>query len=281
GYIGFYAVGAYSVALFGSPQSVVATKFPWLICVPIAIALAMVSGVILGTPTLRLRGDYLAIVTLGFGEIVRLIAVNAEFTNGTSGLGGMPTPPGTWPAGTELEGTKLFSVNDSRPFYWLTLVLIFAVIFGVKQLERSRVGRSWLALREDEDAASLMGVATFQFKLWAFAIGAGIGGLSGAMFASRNGHFGSNSITLLLSIMFVAAVVLGGQGNILGVTVGTVLAFYLPERFRSFADKRDLIFGLALILIMVLRPQGLLPSRRRARELADRRQEAKEATIVG
>jgi len=281
GYIGFYAVGAYTVAIFGSPNSIVATEYPWLVCIPIAIALTMVSGVILGTPTLRLRGDYLAIVTLGFGEIIRIIAVNSAVTNGQRGIAAIPGPPGTWPAGSEFEGTPLFGPVDARPYYWLTLVLIVAVVLGVRQLERSRVGRSWLAVREDEDAASLMGVQAFKFKLWAFAIGAAIGGLSGALFASRQAYINSNSFNLLLSVMFVAAVVLGGQGNMFGVTIGTVLAFYLPERFREFQEHRDLVFGLALIVIMVLRPQGLFPSRRRAKELADRKQEAKEAMAGG
>ncbi len=275
GYIGFFAVGAYSVAVFGSPSSPLATKFPWLTLIPIGIALAMVSGVILGGPTLRLRGDYLAIVTLGFGEIVRLIAVNWSVTNGQRGIPDVPAPPGTLPS-----GEPLFGVIDTRPFYWLALTLVIICMFGVKLLERSRVGRSWLAIREDEDAAELMGVPAFKFKLWAFAIGAGLGGLSGALFASRQGFVNSNSFDVLTSILFVAAVVLGGSGNLLGVTLGAVLISYLPDRFRNFQDYRFLAFGVALIAIMVFRPQGLVPSRRRAVELADRRQEAAEEATV-
>ncbi|MEV0647207.1 branched-chain amino acid ABC transporter permease [Phytomonospora sp. NPDC050363] len=275
GYIGFYAVGAYTVAIFGSPNSIVATEYPWLVCVPIAIALTMVSGVILGMPTLRLRGDYLAIVTLGFGEIIRLIAVNSAVTNGQRGIPVIPAPD------KGLVEETFFPVGDFRSHYWLALVLIIIVVFAVRRLEHSRVGRSWLAIREDEDAASLMGVEAFKFKLWAFAIGAAIGGLSGALFASRTGFINSDGFNLLLSVMFVAAIVLGGQGNILGVTLGTVLVFYLPERFRFLEDKRELVFGVALIVIMVLRPQGLWPSRRRARELKDRKLEAKEAIVSG
>lgn len=271
GYIGFFAVGAYSVAIFGSPASPLATKYPWLMLIPIAIALSMVSGVILGGPTLRLRGDYLAIVTLGFGEIVRLIAVNWSITKGQIGIPSVPAPPGHWG-----NGDPIFGIIDTRPFYWLALTVVLICMFGVKLLESSRVGRSWLAIREDEDAAELMGVPAFKFKLWAFAIGAGLGGLSGALFASRQGFINSNSFDVLTSMLFVAAVVLGGSGNLAGVTLGAVLISYLPERFRGFADKRFLVFGLALIVIMIFRPQGLIPSRRRAVELADRKREAAE-----
>lgn len=276
GYIGFFAVGAYSVAVFASPSSPVAFKYPWLVCIPIAIALSMTSGVILGGPTLRLRGDYLAIVTLGFGEIVRLIAVNSTVTNGQRGIPDIPAPPGKWP-----NGDPLFGVVDVRGFYWLALTVVVICMFGVKLLERSRVGRAWLAVREDEDAAEMMGVPAFKFKLWAFAIGAGLGGLSGALFASRQGFINSNSFDVLTSMLFVSAVVLGGAGNLLGVTFGAILISYLPERFRGFADKRFLVFGLALIVVMIFRPQGLIPSRRRAVELADRRVEAKQEVTAG
>jgi branched-chain amino acid transport system permease protein len=147
-------------------------------------------------------------------------------------------------------------------------------MFGVRRLENSRVGRSWLAIREDEDAAEIMGVPAFRFKLWAFAIGAALGGLSGALFATHNTFFNAETVLLQTSILYVAAVVVGGAGNLLGVTVGAILISYLPERFREFADYRYLLFGLALIVVMIFRPQGVLPSRRRAVELADRAKEA-------
>jgi branched-chain amino acid transport system permease protein len=282
GYIGFYAVGAYTVAIFGSPQSPVAMKYPWLACIPIAVALTMISGVLLGWPTLRLRGDYLAIVTLGFGEIIRLFAVNSDITNGTRGIPGVPTPPGTWPGfvsqpgvdGAPLAGRPLFGIFDARPFYWLVLSVVIVCMFGVRRLENSRVGRSWLAIREDEDAAEVMGVPAFRFKLWAFALGAALGGLSGALFATKNTFINPESFSLQTSILFVAAVVVGGAVNLLGVTVGAICISYLPERFREFQDYRFVVFGLALIAIMVLRPQGLIPSRRRAVELADREEAA-------
>jgi len=286
GYIGFYGVGAYSVAIFGSPNSPVVMKYPWLVCIPIAIALSMISGVLLGGPTLRLRGDYLAIVTLGFGEIVRLIAVNSTFTNGNRGITSVPRPPGHWPDwvstigvdGDPLGGKQLFSLFDYRPFYWLALTVVIICMLGVRRLENSRVGRSWLAIREDEDAAEIMGVPSFKFKLWAFAIGAALGGLSGALFATKNGFFSAESVTLQISILFVAAVVVGGPGNLLGVTTGAIIIAYLPERFRGFAEWRFLVCGVALIVIMVFRPQGLSPSRRRSVELADR---AKEVAVDG
>ena len=148
------------------------------------------------------------------------------------------------------------------------------MVFLVRRLENSRVGRAWLAIREDEDAAAVMGVHPFKFKLWAFAIGAALGGLSGFLFASRQGFIDPNQFNLQPSILFVAMVVLGGAGNMAGVALGAVLLTYLPERFRDFAEYRLLVFGLALVLIMMLRPQGLIPSRRRARELEDRAKEA-------
>jgi branched-chain amino acid transport system permease protein len=282
GYIGFFAVGAYTVAIFGSPNSPVVIKYPWIVCIPIAVALTMISGVLLGWPTLRLRGDYLAIVTLGFGEIIRIIAVNSTITNGNRGITGVPVPPGTWPSfvttlgvdGEPLAGKPLFGIFDVRPFYWLALTVVLVCMFAVRRLENSRVGRSWLAIREDEDAAEIMGVSAFKFKLWAFAIGAALGGLSGALFATHNTFINAESFLLQTSILYVAAVVVGGAGNLLGVTLGAILISYVPERFREFQDYRFVIFGLALIVVMVFRPQGIVPNRRRAVELADRAKEA-------
>jgi branched-chain amino acid transport system permease protein len=271
GYVGFYAVGAYSVAVFSSPRSSIAASYPWLVCVPIAIALSMAAGVILGGPTLRLRGDYLAIVTLGFGEIVRLTAVNSNALGAAQGITQIPHPPGSKP-----DGTPLFSVLNGDAYYWLALSVIFVIVLGVRNLERSRVGRSWLAIREDEDAAEMMGVPTFRFKLWAFAIGAAVGGLSGALFAGKQGFINPESFPLLISILFVAAVVLGGSGNLIGVISGAIVVSYLPERFRGFADYRFFVFGLALMVVMIFRPQGLLPNRRRAVELEVARKEAVE-----
>jgi branched-chain amino acid transport system permease protein len=289
GYIGFFAIGAYSVALFGSVNSPIVQwiqrtwslssdwAVAWAICIPLAIVLTMISGVILGWPTLRLRGDYLAIVTLGFGEIIRIVARNLDgttsgpnITRGPKGISAIPGPEG--PPSTD---NQVFGLIDVKPWYWLAITVVIVMVFAVRRLEHSRVGRSWLAIREDEDAAAVMGVPGFKFKLWAFAIGAAVGGLSGFLFASRNAYIDPGQFNVSLSILFVAMVVVGGSGNMVGVAAGAVLLAYLPERFRIIADYRWLAFGLAMVLVMILRPQGLIPSRRRASELADR---AKEAT---
>ncbi|WP_407939842.1 branched-chain amino acid ABC transporter permease [Micromonospora tarapacensis] len=285
GYIGFFAIGAYGVALFGSVNSPVVQWFQaefnlpatwavtWAICAFIALVLALISGVILGWPTLRLRGDYLAIVTLGFGEIIRIVARNAEnVTNGPQGISAIPGPEGP-----PSPDNQVFGLIDVKPWYWLALTVVLLMVFAVRRLEHSRVGRSWLAIREDEDAAAVMGVYPFKFKLWAFAIGAALGGFAGFLFASRYAFIDPTQFNVNLSILFVAMVVVGGSGNMIGVSVGAVLLAYLPERFREVADYRWLAFGLAMVLVMILRPQGLIPSRRRARELKDRAAQAEEA----
>ena len=283
GYVGFFAIGAYSVAVLTSPDSKLATNWSWLAAVPVAIVLVMISGVLLGWPTLRLRGDYLAIVTLGFAEIIRLAAQNSSLLQGQRGIGSIPHPPGE-----KADGSKLFGVLDAKPYYWLGLSLVIVVIVAVRALQRSRVGRSWVAIREDEDAAQAMGVPTFKFKLWAFAIGAAVGGLSGAFFAGEQGFINSANFDLVFSILVLAGVVMGGSGNMAGAILGGALIAYLPERFRGIKtpgflggqdlfEYRYLFFGLVLILIMIIRPQGLIPSRRRSLELKDR---AKEATVV-
>jgi branched-chain amino acid transport system permease protein len=285
GYVGFYALGAYSVALFGSPSSPVVeglqSRFglseewavPFAICIPIAIAMSLIAGVILGAPTLRLRGDYLAIVTLGFGEIIRITARNLDnVTGGAAGITQVPTPPGP-----TTDGRDFFNTVDAERWYWLALVVLILLIWLARRLENSRVGRAWLAIREDEDAAAVMGVHGFKFKLWAFAIGASIGGLAGLLFGSKQQYVEPNAFMVQLSFLFVAMVVIGGSGNIVGVLLGAFLLTYLPERFREFVDWRPFAFGVALVLVMVLRPQGLVPSRRRAREFEDRRHEAEEA----
>lgn len=284
GYVGFYALGAYSVAIFGSPDSPITKKFvdwfgfsegwavPFVACIPIAIALALVAGVILGAPTLRLRGDYLAIVTMGFGEIIRIMSRNLNgVTNGPNGIINVPRPPGP-----ETDGKPFFNLLDGFRWYWLLLVVLIVLILGVRRLENSRVGRSWLAIREDEDAAAVMGVNPLKFKLWAFAIGAALGAIAGLFFASKQTFVEPNGFALNLSFLFVAMVVIGGSGNMVGALVGAFLITYLPERFRNFDAWRPLAFGVALVAIMVLRPQGLIPSRRRARELEDRKVEAEE-----
>ena len=257
GYVAFYAIGAYTVGVLCSAHA----NLGFWEALPFAIGFAMLAGLLLGTPTLRLRGDYLAIVTLGFGEIIRLTARNSNWLGGPRGISQIPRPPDIGP----LHFTGL----NAKPYYYLALTFIILIILMVKALERSRVGRAWTAIREDEDAAELMGVPAFKFKIWAFVMGAGIGGLSGALFASYQTAITPDSFTLQLSILFLAAVVLGGAGNIPGVILGGALLAYLPERFRFLDSTRVFWYGVALVVMMIFRPQGILPSRRRAAELAD------------
>ncbi|WP_197379604.1 branched-chain amino acid ABC transporter permease [Mycolicibacterium mengxianglii] len=281
GYVGFYAVGAYTVALLTSPQSpwnklgatgFFSTDWAWLSCVPLAIAFTALAGLILGFPTLRLRGDYLAIVTLGFGEIIRLLADNLnDVTNGSRGLGSIGFPqigddkvPGGYFSGANAMG----DANNGTWWYWLGLFMVAIILLLVGNLERSRVGRAWVAIREDEDAAEVMGVNTFRFKLWAFTIGAAIGGLSGALYAGQVQFVAPTNFNIINSMLFLCAVVLGGQGNKLGVIFGAFVIVYLPNRLLgvhlfgvNLGDLKYLFFGLALVLLMIFRPQGLFPVR--------------------
>ncbi len=249
GYVGFYAVGAYVTAILTSAHG----NLPWLLSLPIAIVVSMIFGVVLGAPTLRLRGDYLAIVTLGFGEIIRLTAKNMDWLGASRGISNIKKPP-------SMFGLK-FGVIDPKPYYYLGLTLVLIVVFVLHRLEYSRVGRSWVAIREDEDAAELMGVHTFKFKLWAFTIGAAVGGIAGVHYAGKVGFINPDNFPLQLSILFLAAVVLGGSGNMYGAILGGVLVAYMPERLRNFADKRVFVFGVVLVLMMVFRPEGILPKR--------------------
>lgn len=266
GYVGFYAVGAYVVALLTSPASPIwdsadhgffSSGWAWLACVPIAIVITGITGVILGTPTLRVRGDYLAIVTLGFGEIVRLFADNlTEVTNGPAGLQGVLFPEifrsDENPQGVFSKSNIGTNTSYGVWWFWLALILVVIVLLVIGNLERSRVGRSWVAIREDEDAAEIMGVPTFKYKLWAFVIGAGIGGLSGAVYAGQVQYVDPKAFTVINSMLFLCAVVLGGQGNKLGVVVGAFIIVYLPARVQgvyvgdvSLGEFKYLFFGIA------------------------------------
>ncbi len=296
GFFGFFAVGAYTVALLTSPESKLLTEYnwlespwPWLVAVPIAIALTLLSGVLLGWPTLRLRGDYLAIVTLGFAEMIRIVAKQQDWIlNGDRGIPSVGHPPGTWS-----DGTPIF-LFDPRPYYWLALTVIIGLVFLIRNMVRSRVGRAWVAIREDEDAAEVMGVPVFRFKLWAFAMGASVGGLSGALWAGQNNFINSSTFSLENSILVLAAVLLGGAGNIGGAILGGFLVIYIPDWLRSVGDVFGLpetvdvggntydvsvtslrygIFGIVLIVVMIFRPQGLWPNRRRAAEIEHRKKE--------
>ena len=286
GYIAFYAVGAYLFALLASPQF--GLHLPFWVILPLGAAVAGMFGVILGAPTLRLRGDYLAIVTLGFGEIVRIFLNNLDapvnVTNGPQGIAQIdPVRIG----GAALSKSQQWfglTVPSVYLYYYLFVVLTLLVIFVTVRLEDSRIGRAWVAIREDEVAAKACGIDTRNIKLLAFAMGASFGGLSGGLFAGFQQFVSPESFSLLESIMVLCMVVLGGMGHIPGVILGGVLLAVLPEVLRSGAgiwqralfgkilidpeSLRMLLFGLALIAVMLYRPAGLWPEARRRREMA-------------
>ena len=286
GYIAFYAVGAYTWALLASPQF--GLHLPFWAILPIGAMVAALFGVMLGTPTLRLRGDYLAIVTLGFGEIIRIFLNNlnapVNITNGPQGITLIdPVSIGSFSLN---QSHALFGLELSSPYFYYYLFLFFAcaVIFISLRLENSRIGRAWVAIREDEIAAATMGINTRNVKLLAFAMGATFAGLAGGLFASFQGFVSPESFNLLESIMILCMIVLGGMGHIPGVILGAVLLTVLPEALRYVgdlqlstlgriiidpADLRMLLFGLALVLMMLFRPAGLLPSTRRKREFSE------------
>jgi branched-chain amino acid transport system permease protein len=284
GYIAFYAVGAYLYALLASPHFGV--HLPFWALLPLGAATAAAFGVMLGTPTLRLRGDYLAIVTLGFGEIIRIFLNNLNapinITNGPQGVNMIdPIQIGSF-LFNETHTVFGISFSSSHQYYYLFMLLTLAVIFICLRLQDSRIGRAWVAIREDEVAAEAMGINTRNMKLLAFAMGATFGGVAGGLFAGFQGFISPESFNLMESIMIVCMIVLGGMGNIPGVILGAVLLTVLPEALRYLgdlqravlgevivdpADLRMLLFGIALILVMLYRPAGLLPSRQRQREL--------------
>jgi branched-chain amino acid transport system permease protein len=250
GYVAFFAIGAYTHAVMS-----IHTALNFWEILPFAMGFAMLAGVILGLPALRLRGDYLAIITLGFGEIVRIVAINTDAIGGAMGITDIPGP-------TSIFGVE-FTVMDPRPYYWLTLTLLLLVIWGVIRLSHRKPGRAWEAIREDEDVAEFMGVATLKYKLWAFIIGGAVGGLAGAIYASQIRSIQPELFTLNLSIMILACVVFGGMGNIWGVILGAVILGYIPEKLRFLSDYRIIFFGLLMVVMMNIRPNGLLPRQKR------------------
>lgn len=288
GYIAFYAVGAYVYALLASPHFGLALPF-WII-LPIGAFVACLFGVLLGAPTLKLRGDYLAIVTLGFGEIVRIFLNNLSqplnLTNGPRGIARIePVRIG----GVDFRSTDTwfgFQVSGPMKYYYLLLVVLLVVIIINMRLEDSRIGRAWQAIREDELAAKAVGINTTHIKLLAFAMGASFGGIAGGIFSAIQGFISPESFVLVESIMVLAMVVLGGMGNIFGVIAGAVLLSFVPELLRYTVEPmqkslfgkmiiepeviRMLLFGMALVLMMRFRPAGLWPSSARKRELGRR-----------
>lgn len=285
GYVAFYAVGAYTWALLASPHFNL--HLPFWVILPFGALLACMAGAVLGAPTLRLRGDYLAIVTLGFGEIVRIFMNNLSapfnITNGPKGI-------------TRIDSFNLagmnFSVSDTllgitftgpTKYYYVLLLLLLGVIVVNLRLQNSRIGRAWVAIREDEVAAKAAGINTRNVKLLAFAMGASFGGIAGGMFAAMQGFVSPESFILHESIMILAMVVLGGMGNVWGVIAGALLLSFVPEFLRYTVEPvqkmlfgklfvepevlRMLVFGIALVLTMRFRPAGLWPESRHKREL--------------
>ncbi|MGZ5343059.1 MAG: branched-chain amino acid ABC transporter permease [Actinomycetota bacterium] len=273
GYVAFFAVGAYFTAILTGGQRVTFTGYEpptfglglsFYVALPIVIAIAALVGVIIGAPVLRLRGDYLAIVTLGFGEIARVIFGSTWAQNlfgGSLGMSGITT--------AAIPGVPMNFQADPRHFYLLVLVFCLLAVFVSWRLQGSRVGRAWNAMREDEQVADAMGISTTRFKLLAFAMGGAIGSVGGALFAVSLGSLTIASFQILVSITALAVIILGGLGSIPGVVVGALVLIGLPGLLTQFEDYRLLIYGAVLIAIMLLRPQGLVPNVRVSRELQE------------
>jgi branched-chain amino acid transport system permease protein len=258
GYIAFYGVGAYTYALLN-----INFGMSFWVCLPFAAVLAAMAGAIIGYPTLRMRGDYLAIVTLGFGEIVRLILNNwMSLTNGPNGILGVKAPGVLLPSFEGGFSLELFYLKKLYFLYYIALALAIVTIISVRHLNYSRVGRAWESIREDETAAELMGVNTFMLKLLAYVMGALFAGLAGAFFCARMRFVSPESFTFLESAMVLCMVVLGGMGSIPGIVLGAAALIVLPEVFREFELYRMLAFGAAMVVMMVFRPAGLLPAKR-------------------
>jgi branched-chain amino acid transport system permease protein len=299
GFVAFFAIGAYMYGLMASPH--LSDNFPWFaqmfpnglhtsvwLVIPLGAGIAGLLGILLGAPTLKLRGDYLAIVTLGFGEIIRVFLNNLDhpvnLTNGPKGLGQIDSitlfkfdalgiPGLNLAGGTDVFG---FTINSVTKYYYLFLVLVVLSVIICHRLELSRIGRAWMAIREDEIAAKAMGINTRNMKLLAFGMGATFGGVSGTMFAAFQGFVSPESFSLMESVMIVAMVVLGGIGHLPGVILGAVLLSALPEVLRWVSGVfdlqsitggrldasilRQLLIALAMIIVMLLRPRGLWPT---------------------
>ncbi|MGQ9502859.1 MAG: ABC transporter permease subunit [Anaerolineae bacterium] len=259
GYVAFYAIGAYTMALFSSPASSLHLGLPFWVALPIALMFAAISGILLGIPVLRLRGDYLAIVTLGFGEIIRILALSdvlKPYIGGPQGI--METPPPSFFA---------IQLSDPRYLYYLILAACLVVVFVSLRLNDSRIGRAWIAVREDEDVAQAMGINLVAAKLMAFAIGASFAGVGGAIFAARQGAIFPMDFTLFVSINVLCLIIIGGIGSIPGVITGAFFLIGLPEVLREVDEYRILAYGAGLVIMMLVRPEGLLPSARRRLEL--------------
>jgi branched-chain amino acid transport system permease protein len=258
GYVAFFAIGAYSMALMTAPAPHHLMWSFWVV-IPIGLVLAATAGIFLGIPVLRMRGDYLAIVTLGFGEIIRILSSSDLLSSFSGGPRGVPN----------IGQPTLFGrpFNSNLAFLYMIAAAVLIIIFVTLRLKDSHVGRAWEAMREDETVARAMGINTLKYKLLAFSIGAAFAGLGGALFASRNQFTGPDDHTLMVSINVLALVIVGGMGSIPGVIAGAFVLKGLPEVLRQLQDYRVLTFGALLVVMMIIRPEGLIPSKRRRMEL--------------
>jgi len=261
GYVAFFAIGAYVTALLTSPAAALGTELSFWAALPIVVLVTAIAGLFVGAPVLRLRGDYLAIVTLAFGEIARILALSdwlRPALGGAQGILAVPAPT---------IGAMRF--RDPQMLYYVIIVACAITAFIAWRLEDSRVGRAWTAMREDEQVAQIMGISISRYKLLAFALGAGIASVSGALFAVKIGSVFPHSFDILVSITALSVVILGGIGSLRGVFLGALVLVGLPDLLREFGEYRMLLYGGLLVAIMILRPQGLLPNVRRMAELGE------------
>lgn len=260
GYVAFFAVGAYTTAVLISPTSpAFAPEITFWAALPFVVGAAALAGIIVGTPVLRMRGDYLAIVTLGFGEIARILFISEAlfpYVGGAQGITQIPT--------ISIGG---FSANTPPEFFYPIVAFVILAIYATWALENSRIGRMWKAMREDEPVAEVMGINTVQAKLTAFVMGAVIASFGGALFAAKIGSVFPHSFNIVVSIQVLVLIIVGGMGSIPGVIVGAIVIIGLPELLREFAEYKFLMYGALLIYMMLNKPEGFVPSRERMREL--------------
>ncbi|MGA7272652.1 MAG: branched-chain amino acid ABC transporter permease, partial [Acidimicrobiia bacterium] len=268
GYVAFFAVGAYTTAVLTSPLSpAFAPNLSWWVAFPIVLVVAAVAGIMVGTPVIRMRGDYLAIVTLGFGEIVRIVLLSDWLSPYFGGAQGIRRIPGIPIGGTQIGGTSI------NVFVYFVLALVAIAAYISWRVERSRVGRAWAAMREDEDVAEAVGIDTVKAKLLAFVTGAVLASFAGALFSAKVGTVFTNSFEILVSIVILVIVIVGGMGSIPGVAVGALVLIGVlggpnqPGLLQEFGEYKLLVYGALLVFMMLYRPEGLVPSVRRAREL--------------
>ena len=270
GFVAFFAIGAYAMALLTSRGDVGIAHWSFWAAMPVAIAVSLVAGILFGIPVLRVRGDYLAIATLGLGEIVRLLVLSdalRPWLGGSFGVLAIPKP--------RLDGWEL---SGPRQLYYLTLVASALVAYVAWRLQDSRLGRAWMAIREDEDVAQALGIDLVSTKLLAYGLGGAMGGMGGAIFATLVGSVFPHSFSLLISINVLVLIILGGLGSLWGVIVGALVLVGLPELLREFGEYRFLVYGIVLVVMMLVRPEGLVPASAQQRELHS--EEAPGATRI-